>query len=222
MSEGDIPGPNEAASLARALQQQEPSATCQIVTLLRSSGPGRDRALEIVAAAFEPYLTAFIRRRLAGSEDDVVEVWTDVLVRVYERIGKFDSAQSAFRTWVFNQAHYAVIDFRRAATRLDIPVGAPTHEERGNLETFAIPRTKEERAALASAMRRLSTTERQLLWARHVEGLLPSEIAEKRLNGSVPSAHVRVYASRAADRLRAFYESELHRSLGDPLIRQLA
>lgn len=206
--------------LAAGLVSQDQAAVDLVVEMLRAPGDSQGIALAAVARAFYPPVMPFIRRRVGRDEGRAQEIWVDTLVRVYTGAGRYDQRRASFRTWVFNQAHYALLDAARAALRThEIPVDALG--DVGVSVDFTLPMTAGEHAALRRAMRELTQAERDLLWARHVEGLLPQEIIARGGIGDVTPGALRVFLSRAADKLRRRYEAQLGESRDDPLLSQL-
>jgi RNA polymerase sigma-70 factor (ECF subfamily) len=210
----------DVEALAQALRAQDPAAAAAVVSALAERGAEQSVALEAVALAFYSDVMPFIRRRVGQDPERADEVWSDTLLRVYKRAGTYDRKRSQFRTWVFNQAHYAALDSaRRARARAETPV-ARLPEQYGG-DDLALPLTASDQRALRRAMKRLTPTERQLLWCRHVLGMLPSEIATSEFATELPAEHIRVYLSRAADKLRRLYLAEKTETAKDPLMSEL-
>jgi RNA polymerase sigma-70 factor (ECF subfamily) len=162
--------------------------------------------LALLIRAFQGPVCRFIAVHVASAED-VEELWEQTLERSWARIESFDPRRSKLRTWLYNQAHYAMLDYHRERRRRrEHPA---LHEVPYDpLSDLAESLTATEASALKRAFRRLSNTERLLLWARYVEGCPPSKIADSYLDGSIPSHHVKVYVARAAARLRRLFDEE--------------
>jgi RNA polymerase sigma-70 factor, ECF subfamily len=165
--------------------------------------------LTLLIRAFQGPVCRFIAVHVANA-DDVEALWEQTLERSWARLDSFDPRRSKLRTWLYNQAHYAMLDYHRERQRLrEHP---PLHEvPLDSLSDLTEPLTATEASALKRAFRRLSSTERLLLWARYVEGCPPSKISDAYLDGSIPSHHVKVYVARAAARLRRLFDEETAR-----------
>jgi RNA polymerase sigma factor (sigma-70 family) len=198
------------------LRSTELHATRRLISQLKDDrSSGGSLGLQLVSRAFGRELATYIARIFPEGTNDVESLLNETLQRVLTRIDSFDSSRSAFRTWLYEQAKYAVLDAKRKDRRqLDTP---PEHESdlEDGLEAAvaddAGPLTSREKTALRSAMRKLNPLQRQLLWWRYVMGYTPTEIARQKLAEGVREEHVKVYVSRAVQKLRDLYLLEVRR-----------
>jgi RNA polymerase sigma factor (sigma-70 family) len=201
----------DEARLIRDLRKKDPEATRRLIRQLIDDNQTRaSTGLEVIVKAFGPELHAFIVRLLGPESDNAHEIYADWLERVLVRCPSYDSSQSAFRTWLYQQAKYATVDWRRRQSHLPEPVDSDSIEAPLDSASDQPPDVLAlgEKRALQRALQRLRPAERELLWWRYVEGWTPVEIARAKLAGSVPDHHVKVYVARAVSKLAAFYDDE--------------
>jgi RNA polymerase sigma factor (sigma-70 family) len=204
----------EEDRLIRDLRAKDPVSTRHLIGQLAEDRESHASiGLEIVVKAFGPELHAFIWRLAGRNDDSAQEVFSDWLQRVLSRTPSFDASRSAFRTWLYQQAKYAVADWRRKESRVPEPLdpesaASGAGEPDGVTDHPVDVLTGRETGALRRAFRRLRPAQRDLLWWRYVEGWTPTEIARVKLNGSIPDNHVKVYVARAVSKLAAAYDEE--------------
>lgn len=199
------------AQLVTRLRRGEADSINALVRQLRVE-QGQSREISGLLAfnkAFRPRLFSYIRRLLKNEEELAKEAWNDTLYRVHTRIAKYDSSRYKFITWAFIQARHSALTLLRPHLRQI----ATTPEELGKEDVADVMVDSDDRAlkseAVKRAMRRLTETERKLLNLRFVEGYGNVEIARGHLAGAIPEEHVRVYVSRAAKRLKNFFNEEI-------------
>jgi RNA polymerase sigma factor (sigma-70 family) len=119
---------------------------------------------------------------------------------VITRIEKYDASRSKFSTWIFNQGKYAALnELRRCNRERRSEVAATSIETVEEIELYESSFSDDERRAAASALRRLTVSERELIRQRLVLDLSYDEIFEA-LGGSIKREHLRIYVSRAITR----------------------
>lgn len=189
----------------------------------REAGVSHSQLLELICDEFRPRILGFLRRRYfaSGDEETLEEVWNDTLQRAYYQLEKFDPRRSAFETWLTNQAKYVAQERFRAAERERKALSRAEPERRGPVDPFAVVVGDSIRGAMQRAYSQLSEQDQKLLFLRHVLGCPHVEIGRRRLAGEVPADQVRVYVSRATERLARLYETELHRD-GEDVAPELA
>jgi RNA polymerase sigma factor (sigma-70 family) len=201
------------------LRAKDPATTRRIVAQLkRDRTTGASLGLRLVAQAFGRELGGFIVGLSNADSAEVESILSETLERVYTRIDRFDSGKSAFRTWAYEQARYAVLDWYRRCSRAPTPIDPARMGDEQSLQAdspgFDLPgeveaRSPRERAAVRSAFRTLKPAERELLWWRYVEGKTPTEISRSGLARGIPEDHVKVYVNRAAKKLADAFQREM-------------
>jgi RNA polymerase sigma factor (sigma-70 family) len=198
------------------LREKDSIATGHLVRQLKTdAGNEGSVGLELLLAAFGREIHAFIYRLSERDRSVADELLFETAHRVLTRIGEFDPSRSAFRTWVYQQAKYAVLDHRRKGSRAPEPIDPDLIDvtlegEPDPIETLsAAPLSTAEKRALTRAFKKLRPAQRELLWWRFVEGWAPTEIARGKLEGSVPEGHVKVYVARAMKKLSSLYDNEM-------------
>ena len=123
--------------------------------------------------------------RMTGNESDAEDVVQDSFLRAYKQLGAFDE-RSSFGSWIYRITVNCSLDLMRVRKRrselmqpadpeMDDPVAAlpssdPTPER--------LAMSGEIRSRLASAMSRLSDTERSAFALRHFEGMRMEEVSQ--------------------------------------------
>jgi RNA polymerase sigma factor (sigma-70 family) len=212
--------PIELGALIDGLHKADPASEGLLARQLRddeaafAARPPDERAafhsegLRIVNLAYRGRVTAFLRGILGKDEAGIEESWVRLLERVFARISQYDASRSKLRTWIFNQARYAALDYLRESRKMSRSEGPSESVE---LASFVEePLTTHESAALRRAMARLTPTQRTLVWWRYVRGLTPVEISRAGLT-EIPEEQVRVYIARAMTSLRTYMEEERRR-----------
>lgn len=106
-----------------------------------------DRELVLAAKAdpqafgklYEKYheqIRLFIRARLHGDQDTVLDLTATVFEKSLQNIGQYEERSLPFSAWLYRIAKNLIIDhFRKSSNRLNIPVG-------DNLDLFGIDETQ--------------------------------------------------------------------------------
>jgi RNA polymerase sigma factor (sigma-70 family) len=214
---------HQRSQLVDKLRRGDKQATDSVVIQLRDEAADNGDApgLFVVQLAFREPVTRWLQKKGLANEATVADIWNDTLLRVHLNVDAFDATRSSFRTWVFNQARYAALDYGRRSRRISDEAESLSdemvrprrmREPASYDEDPVVERLDEDqRKALVSAWRRLSDTERELLRLRIVDGYGNVEIARGQLEGRIPEDHVRVYFNRALRRLRQFFDDEMGR-----------
>jgi len=136
-------------------------------------------------------LHRYVARRLGP--DDAEDLVSEVFVTAHRTRDRFDPSRGAVRPWLFGIATNLVHRHRRAeARRLDALARLAGRAPAGPEEPE--PRTAAERAALATALRRMKTEHRDALFLHAVAGLTIEEIGEAM---GAPSGTVKAWLHRA-------------------------
>jgi RNA polymerase sigma factor (sigma-70 family) len=205
----------ERADFVRALAQKDQAAARRLVAQLKQDrNDGSSGALSLVSEAFAGRLLSYLRGSFGGNESLATEVLNETLERVFTRIDAYSAERSAFRTWIFEQAKYAALDYRRREHQQGAVSSAEAIAALEGLdEPPEEPLTPAESRALQRAFRGLTPTQRNLMWLRYVEGKSPTEISRSGVVPGIPEEHVRVYINRAALKLAKRYREELRSAL---------
>jgi RNA polymerase sigma factor (sigma-70 family) len=193
----------------RDLQEKDPAATRKLVEQLKrdQTSAGSD-GLALLVKAFGNRLFSYISQHLDGDDALADEVFNDTLGRIHRGIDDYDFRKAAFRTWVYLQARYAVLERKRKLR----PSEAVAAVEAQATDWPDEPLSVREQLAMRRAFRGLPDAQRRLLWLRHVEGWLPSEIARLELVQNIPEDHIRVYINRSSRKLARDFTEELRAS----------
>jgi RNA polymerase sigma factor (sigma-70 family) len=187
------------------------SAALLVRQLIKDTRGGTSHlGLVLLSRAFRGLILGYLRSIwFPDDPDTAAEVWNDVLLRVHTRIGDFDPSRSGFLTWLFNQARWAALDTRRKQRRLEDRMSGEEIPDQAD-EAVEMPHiwTNTEAAAFRRAWKGLTTTERNLLRARFIDGYGHVEIARNQLAGKIPEEHVRVYVSRAVRQFKRLLDEE--------------
>ena len=201
------------AQLQDALKERDSDLVRSVVQLLQGDSSQQEEALYAVQRALRGTVRAWLRRDWFKDDASIEDVWIRTLARISARTASFDPSRSAFATWVFNQAKYAALDYRRelaAELRVEQRDRALRPEPAVEWDDEREPITDREKDCLRRAKRKLSDTERRLLELRYEEERSYAEILEETgLNTSVSNLRVNVF--RAARKLKGLYEGELQR-----------
>jgi RNA polymerase sigma-70 factor (ECF subfamily) len=153
--------------------------------------------------AVRPQLRGYLRALCAPDEvDDVV---SDVALRAFGSINRFDGDDAKFRSWIFTIAHHRAVDMRRKLRRSE-PLTA-SHTARmpgGNAESDAMSRLGA--VEIHKVLRILSPLQRQVLMLRVVADLSVEETAA--IVGKRPET-VRVLQHRALKSVRKRIEEDV-------------
>jgi len=195
--------------IARLQRSDEASERLLVAQIKTDRATRASDGLVLASKAYRGPVIGLLTKQFAGQLDAATEVWNDTLERIYDRIDTYEPSRSKFKTWVFNQARYAAMDYRRRQAGLPRPVADLGDEIEDASSLHAEPLTDRESRALRSALRRLTPLQRSLVWNRYVRHMTPFEIAREGLSGEIPEDHVKVYVARALTKLRTNYLEEL-------------
>lgn len=166
----------------------------------------------LLAEAFGSQLHAFIGR-LTRDPSPVSDIFEETLERVFRKVDSYEPSRSAFRTWVYEQARYSVLDWYRQHRHLrDTQVDAvleTVEDPSPGVEEITNGTSRAESRAMRRALRRLTPTQRQLLWWVDVCGMRPSEVARAGLAGEIRPDQAKVYVWRARQELQKRFEQEI-------------
>jgi RNA polymerase sigma-70 factor, ECF subfamily len=174
--------------------------------LLAAARRGDDAAFAVLFRSVQPLLLRYLRTLGRDLADDVAaETWVAV-VRGLER---FRGGEAGFRGWVFTIARARLVDARRSAGRLPVPVDAETElgELPGEADVAAAVDELMSTEAALGLIARLAPDQAEAVLLRHVVGL--DVAAAARVLGKRPGA-VRIATMRGLTRLRtllATYET---------------
>lgn len=145
---------------------------------------GNEKAFEFLAQRYLRPIYSFIRR-YTGESQNAENITQEVFVKAWRHIKRFNRNKS-FKTWIFSIAKNTAIDFLKK--KKTIPFSKFENEEGENLfaETLAdpapLPQEFLEKSAiaekLASAMEKLSSKYRMVLFLRYNDHFNFREIAE--------------------------------------------
>jgi RNA polymerase sigma factor (sigma-70 family) len=175
----------------------------------RSVAPAERPWTDLLAAAVggDPAATQVLYRGLAGRVHayvraqrvlDPEDVTSEVFLRVFRNLARFEGDSDGFRAWVFTIAHRTVVDARRQASRRPVVIDLRDGVELagGDVESDAqLPLGAELRAALAA----LTGDQRDVLFLRVVAELSLEQTA--RAIGK-PLGAVKALQHRALSALR--------------------
>lgn len=101
-------------SMAARRRGRALSADAPFEEVLTSAKAGFPSAFELLFAQLGKPLAAYFRSQGAADPSGSAN---DVLLRVFQGIGRFDGDESQFRAWVFTIARNSLVDERRKARR---------------------------------------------------------------------------------------------------------
>jgi RNA polymerase sigma-70 factor (ECF subfamily) len=141
---------------------------------LRADATGE--ALRALYRAYAGELLGFALNAL-GERGAAEEIVQEVFTRAWRHAGSYDPARGSVRTWLYQIARHAIIDWRRrAAARPALAAGDAGAERVAEGDTI-------ERAMLgwqvAAALERLTPEHRQMIRLAHFHGLPVREIAAR-------------------------------------------
>jgi RNA polymerase sigma factor (sigma-70 family) len=203
--------PSEAPCAAAGAWEGPSSVQTEadLAELLRHAGPQVKGAL---LNRFAPTLKL----------EDVEDVFSIALHRVWKHRARFDAQKSSLKTWFYCIAQRAALDFLKLgwqkARQLEVEwteppasqsPASPDEESAENSPTIG-PNGMQQ--ALQTAMAQLSDVQRQIIWADAL-GAKQGGISSEQLGSElgIPAGTVRVYRKRAMERLRQILrESHSH------------
>lgn len=118
-------------------------------------------------------LNAVIRRYLNGSQVDIEECLSDVLVAIWFHIESFEPAKNEFRQWAAAIAKYRAIDYLRKTAK------ANEHKSRFELDETRVKQDTLQQPLfdMGALLNGLSPVEKQIFEKYYVEGVPSREIA---------------------------------------------
>lgn len=145
---------------------------------------GEETALETLIKRYLKHIYSFVCRYV-GNGKDAEDITQEVFLRMWKNIKKFDT-QKKFKTWLFNIAKNASIDFLKK--KRDIPFSFFENETGRNVlienikDSAALPTELMQRADTANllnaAMKKLSPEHRMVLFLRYNDHFNFREIGE--------------------------------------------
>ncbi|MGI5839773.1 MAG: sigma-70 family RNA polymerase sigma factor [bacterium] len=101
-----------------------------------------------------------------GSQEDREECVSDVFVRVWEDIAKYDPARGSLRAWVLQLGKYQALDVRRClAKRKELPADLEFKAAEASVEEEVL--SAEQRRELLTAIGSLGATDRAIFLRRY-------------------------------------------------------
>ena len=166
--------------------------------LLAAARQGDEAAFTGLFRSVQPVLLRFLRT-LGGdlAEDVAADTW----VSVVRGLHRFQGDESGFRAWVFTIARARLVDARRTAVRVPVPVDAHAVLA-GRPASHDVPAAVDELMSTEAALAfigRLPSDQAEAVLLRHIVGLDATEAA--RVLGKRPGA-VRIATMRGLQRLR--------------------
>jgi RNA polymerase sigma-70 factor (ECF subfamily) len=171
--------------------------------LLAAAQSGDEAAFSVLFRSVQPLLLRYLRTLSRELADDVAaETWVAV-VRGLER---FRGGAEGFRGWVFTIARARLVDARRTAGRLPVPVDAQAElrERPGAADVAAAVDELMSTEAALGLIALLAPDQAEAVLLRHVVGLDVAETAQ--VLGKRPGA-VRIATMRGLTRLRTLLAS---------------
>ncbi len=141
---------------------------------LRLAAAGDDAAFESLVGPLLGRLEGYLRAQAGPAADDLR---SDVLLALFQSLGRFHGDESGFRSWVFTIAHHRIVDHRRRSRVHEtlehvgqIPSAGPLPDD----EAVARRGVEELQAILES----LPGAQRQVLLLRTVADLSVEQTAD--------------------------------------------
>ncbi len=158
-----------------------PGRGTQDAALMQRIVKASDRtALEDIAGHYAPRLKSWLMYR--GEQSSTAEdIAQDVIIQVWTKAAKFDSAKGTFSAWIFRMTRNCWIDHKRKHDRLQ-PTAPDVMSVMADAEVDAADVTMDENEAaeaVQSELAKLPLDQKQMLHLAFFEGLSHSEIAER-------------------------------------------
>lgn len=145
--------------------------------------------------------------RMGLARERAEEIAQETFLRVWTRLGAFDSRRGSFSTWLFTIAHrLALNELGRASTRQELSVAVehdPPCGQAGPAEALA---AAQRRRSLVAALLELPSRERSAIALAYIEGLSLADVA--RIEGCAVGA-IKTRLHRARRRLAGLLENEI-------------
>lgn len=188
--------------------RSEPSGPSDETLAIRSRD-GDLKAFEMLARRYENRLYSYALRMI-GDRHEATDQAQEVLLRVYQSLGRFDPKRR-FVHWVFGIASHVCRDWlRRRKRRPEKPSELPV-EEASPERTDELVEAAEERDRVREAVQRLPRKYREVIVLHYLEELPYDEVANV-LGITAPAARRR--ALRARDMLRDSLEGDRAKETG--------
>ncbi|MEO0441353.1 MAG: sigma-70 family RNA polymerase sigma factor [Pseudomonadota bacterium] len=158
-----------------------PGRGTQDTALMQRIVISSDRAaLEDIAGHYAPRLKSWLMYR--GEQPSTAEdIAQDVIIQVWTKAAKFDSAKGTFSAWIFRMTRNCWIDYKRKHDRLQ-PTAPDVMSVMADAAVDAADVTMDENEAaeaVQSELAKLPLDQKQMLHLAFFEGLSHSEIAER-------------------------------------------
>lgn len=141
-----------------------------------------------------------VRRYISGKVrniHDIEDLTSDVFVKVYEKLEKFDGEKASVSTWVYTITRNTVIDFYRTnKTCEELPETLVSDD---GVDENVIK--EESLSELCDALESLDERSRDLIIFHYYKGLTLKEIAEKM---SISYSYAKLLQNNALARLKDF------------------
>lgn len=125
--------------------------------------------------------------RMLSNPQDAEEVTSDVFVKVWQKLDKWDTTQGSFQAWLNTVARNTIIDAIRKRDRIrEHPLSGSPDEDEQPLSNFEDPRpgpeqeteAMEAQAILEDALEHVTKPKHRIAWMlRHLEDYSIAEIA---------------------------------------------
>ena len=149
-------------------------AAAELVVLAQQ---GDQTAFASLYEQYYPLVYRFLRRRLDGTGDEVIEDLTeDVFVKVYEKLDRYVERGLPFTAWLYRIAHNHLVDYLRTLPRMNASSLDEVAEVPERAATAAFSRVLD-RQSLEPALARLTPEQRQAIELRFMEGMSVAETA---------------------------------------------
>ena len=147
--------------------------------------------------------------RMLGSYQDAEEVASDVFVKVWQKLGKWDTEQGSFQAWLNTVARNTIIDAIRKRDRIrEHPISGSVDEDEQPLSQYKAPgpgpeqevESEEAQTILENALAQVTKPNHRIAWMlRHLENYSIAEIARilDRKDGTV-----KIWIFRCSNELR--------------------
>ncbi len=126
------------------------------------------------------------------------DLCADVFVKIYEKLGKFDSAKASISTWIFTITRNTVIDYYRTAHTFE---ELPENMADKNSIEESICR-EEMLETLAGALETLPERERDILILHYYSGKTLKEIAQTM---GISYSYIKILHQKALEKLKEFF-----------------
>ncbi|MBE7558580.1 sigma-70 family RNA polymerase sigma factor [bacterium] len=196
--------------MEQALTWSLPTVACDDSELARAAARGDEAAFVRLVSRHRRFIYNLAYRVVLSSED-ALDVTQTVMLRLVEKIGKYDG-RGAFRSWLATMVtREAINHLRRPSRREDVvdPEYLAEMCAEGQVageEARGAVLSEQRMAAIQRAMVHLSPQQRAIMALRLFSELGPKEIGEQL---GLPARQVRSQIHRAVERLRRLLRGKL-------------